>query len=88
MSPSPTEQLFLSHHNSAGEAIKEEAAATSVTGPTSDTWDWKAQLKENAFSLPTAQPDVRDPSEVQERVMGLLKCDSDMRCVVFATWRP
>lgn len=54
----------------------------------SDSWDWKTPLKKNAFSFPTAQPDVRDASEVQKRVMGLLKCDSDMRCVAFATWRP
>lgn len=88
MSPSPTEQLFLSHHNPAEEAIKEEAAAMSVTGPTSDTWDWKAQLNENAFSLPTAYPDVKDPFEVQECAIGLLKYNSDVTCVIFATWTP
>lgn len=88
MLPSPTEHFFLSHHNPAGEAIKWEAAAVSVTGPTADTWDWKTQLKENAFSIPTAQADVREPFEEQERVMGLLGCAGDMRCVAFATLKP
>lgn len=36
------------------------------------------QLKENAFSIPTAQADVRDPFEEQEHVMGLLECAGEM----------